>query len=924
MLILESLELFNFGPYVHEYIRLLELHLAAVIGTNGSGKSTIFEGISFILYGRGYKGGVGERQNFIRRRQPDPAKGVLIVHGDAGRFRITRSIDQRGGSHLFFESEKEDGEWENARTGKRDTQKCIEDLIGMDYDTFTASCMMTQDNINDLANGMKDADRIKVFQQVFGLTHWKDQQRRAGEEIRRLNEEISILSRRIDDVSKELAIYDEIAAEKVQVDKAMNQLQTDIRARNEEISKIDVALAEFVQVEKDLTQACTQLTSARVIESELKEKMNSLQKKKDTLNNDRKARAALITQKESIEQAQREVSEIELQIAGNREKFELYTQVNMRLTELTTNQTIALNERHTEILKYENERKAIEETGKSNRNEINSMRDEMTKQNETLTAVAALISQSNEIEEAAKRNAQLQQQIDDSIVRQQQHLALRDQLAGAERNFAKETAIRETECRVLQSQLDMAKKQAALLREVPCGGQGEHSTCSLLQQAVAANATCAQLERKIDEIKSNPYQHEEQVQNVKTSITGLNFQQGELERLQDEQRATRSLANRLSDLRMASVQKSQAEDRIRSLQNQIDEKTNTNHMLRGRFEALAVEIENLRTLPKPFCGEIEITQSELTAILYDPAADERLNRLLSGKKEIAKQITACLVAIEQIRLIDHQLKEVVIEEDAIAAEQVSQNKLVEQLDGSIESLKKALLPLTQLRANRENIENRKIELQNQVMTTAVKLGGLQEKLAKLDASKVLLDEFKLEKEQLLEEKMVHNYIQEVCEEVPIFVIENNIPEIERFANLLLQRLTGGKYTVRIDTQGENKDGSLRDGVLQINVQDNLDVAPFKTFSGEERFVISYALRGALSWVASSRRSSGSINLFIVDEGISKADEVNRRLILDTMFDLSKVFRQMIFATHIDEIKELAPQRIEVLTTDAGSKVKVIA
>ena len=93
------------------------------------------------------------------------------------------------------------------------------------------------------------------------------------------------------------------------------------------------------------------------------------------------------------------------------------------------------------------------------------------------------------------------------------------------------------------------------------------------------------------------------------------------------------------------------------------------------------------------------------------------------------------------------------------------------------------------------------------------------------------------------------------------------------------------------------------------------------FSGGEGFRVNLALRIALSKLLSWRAGAPLPTLFI-DEGFGTQDAEGRDRILDVIKSIEPDFQRILVITHMDEVKETFPLRIEVQRTPAGSTFSV--
>ena len=92
---------------------------------------------------------------------------------------------------------------------------------------------------------------------------------------------------------------------------------------------------------------------------------------------------------------------------------------------------------------------------------------------------------------------------------------------------------------------------------------------------------------------------------------------------------------------------------------------------------------------------------------------------------------------------------------------------------------------------------------------------------------------------------------------------------------------------------------------------------YETFSGGESFRINLALRIALSKLL-ARRSGSPLPTIFIDEGFGTQDNVGRERIIEVINQISSDFERVVVITHIEEIKEAFPVRIEVIKTESGS------
>lgn len=153
--------------------------------------------------------------------------------------------------------------------------------------------------------------------------------------------------------------------------------------------------------------------------------------------------------------------------------------------------------------------------------------------------------------------------------------------------------------------------------------------------------------------------------------------------------------------------------------------------------------------------------------------------------------------------------------------------------------------------------------------------------------------------------------------VPAMLIDAAVPHLENEANHLLGRMTDNRMAIKMETQRDNRSGNTTE-TLDILISDELGSRNYELFSGGEAFRINLALRIALSKVLSQRLGAPLPTLFI-DEGFGTQDAAGRERIVDAIASIQDEFEKIIVITHLDDLKDLFPARIEVLKTEAGSQ-----
>ena len=160
--------------------------------------------------------------------------------------------------------------------------------------------------------------------------------------------------------------------------------------------------------------------------------------------------------------------------------------------------------------------------------------------------------------------------------------------------------------------------------------------------------------------------------------------------------------------------------------------------------------------------------------------------------------------------------------------------------------------------------------------------------------------------------------------VPALLIEQALPQIEEKANELLDRLSNGTMSVRFVTQANYRDKKREDlkETLEIQISDGAGTRDYEMFSGGEAFRVNFAIRLALSEIL-ARRTGARLQTLVIDEGFGSQDTQGRQRLIEAINQVKVDFAKILIITHLDELKEAFPNRIEVEKTPRGSIVRVM-
>jgi exonuclease SbcC len=316
----------------------------------------------------------------------------------------------------------------------------------------------------------------------------------------------------------------------------------------------------------------------------------------------------------------------------------------------------------------------------------------------------------------------------------------------------------------------------------------------------------------------------------------------------------------------------------------------------------------------------EAEQTALQAIEQEVAG-------LGYDAEEHRRVQGALKEFEHYQLLGRQLEEA---EQSIAAERAALaqaeagvdqgQQLLKELAQHKQTLAAELAALPQIAQRLREAEALCQELKGQRQSCLDRLNAAKQSLRHCQE----LEALKHKEQNLLQEAAKE---QEIYEElakafgkkgIQALLIEAALPEIEAEANRLLGRMTDNRMHLKLETQRQTKQGKPVE-TLDIMISDELGTRDYEMFSGGEAFRINFALRIALAKLL-ARRAGAPLPTLVIDEGFGTQDNPGREKLIEAINSVQEDFQKIIVITHLEELKDVFPVRINVAKTSEGSRV----
>lgn len=388
---------------------------------------------------------------------------------------------------------------------------------------------------------------------------------------------------------------------------------------------------------------------------------------------------------------------------------------------------------------------------------------------------------------------------------------------------------------------------------------------------------------------------------------------------EEQQAVSRSLAEiETAQQQMRSLQRlvDQQTEKIRSAQEAVNEWSRYGE---PELQKLAVTLQN-NTFALDARAKLEEIDESLRQMGYDPQVHDQLrNRELEGQPaaERMRELEKARAALQplQSQIADNR------QNLAVAANELEElKKNLQQALQKYEDEKAGLPDIVQQERDFKVLQEDENNLRLQV-------GAARQKVDVLTDLKVRKADLEGQIQETRLQIGRYSKLEKACgkDGVPALLIEQALPELETQANEILDRLSAGSMSVRFITQAEYKSKKREDKkeTLDIMINDSAGTRSYELFSGGEAFRVNFAIRLALARVL-AQRAGARLQTLVIDEGFGSQDAQGKQRLIEAINLVRHDFAKILVITHLEELKDAFPARIEVEKIGLTSTVRVLA
>ena len=836
--------------------------VAALSGRNGHGKSALLDSITWALWGRCRVRSADD----IVSLGAEETRVELTFSASNETYRVIRShkkpssTRRNGVTDLQLQIEQTDHFIPITEDSVRNTQAKIINVLSMDYDTFINSAFLLQGHSDEFTN-KTPSQRKEILANILGLGMYDKYQEEARIQLNELTSHLQNITGAMDYIESDLETLN------LDEDALLKDIETEsaeLIKKKEQRTKIEL---ESSQKSEEVTRAEIEITQLKQMSDAISGMENDIRfmtTDKEHKQNLYQTFENLFNQEESIQQNNSAFQQHKKDLEAQQKEQAVYIGLQSKLSEI-------------ELL--------ISRYQVSMETQLTQKESEITRYSDLAEKLPTLSIEKEKLDQELLATTRSEEDIKDL---QNQEIQLTSQISEAQTL----SELHEKEGKEIKQKLDLINHSSSDLH-----------TCPLCQ---------SRLDETSAENLKNTYQEEIEAKRTqylenKTLIDKLNT---DLTAIKSNIETKTSL---LENIRRELTTK------ITIMHKQIEDSSN------AESEIIALKKESAAlsdSLDKQnFLQEEQQTRRELTTqmerSIYDSKIVETLQEYLSSNQGHVDLHTKLLSAKAEAPETKKQIEEL--------SKRIDQkHKDLSELSQSITTIDSKIAGAEQLKSQLSSIQQSLTQINEQIRNHEISIQNIQTQLDRAKDSKEKLLKFKSDRSDTENKHKIYTEVANAFgkQGIQAMLIEALIPQIEEETNQLLSKMTDNRLYTTLETTRERRTGK-GDPIetLDISIADELGKRSYESYSGGEAFRINLALRIALSKVL-ARRSGASLPVLFLDEGFGTQDSIGREKILDTIAAISDQFEKIIVITHLDDLKDAFPTRIEVTKDHAGSTYSI--
>lgn len=899
-----------FGPYAG--VEVLELDklgsngLYLITGDTGAGKTTIFDAISYALYGESS----GEVRNGVMMRSQYAERDTQTFVELEFEYRGERYTIRRNPDHYILQSKSNKSGKSTEKLKKissgveltlpdgktmdkiKEVDSKVKEILGVDKEKFSQIAMIAQGGFTKLINAKSD-DRTEIFREIFDTAKYK-----------RLQDELGVVNRQKNEEYKALEVRLETLLNNVKYAEGAQSLN-----QGGWQNKIDL-LASLVEMDKSSHEDLhTRLEESRKRQSNsqaMLEKLNQrdrIASEIDALIRDIELERQSETQlKESKAKAEQE-SRLALE-SMDRE----ITLMESKLSQYDTLED--LTKQRVQLLQSQDKTNRELEQATKNLAQMSSIIEECESKKQTLANAGERLESINS--EIGKLEGKIQDYKDTLKDIANLH-KLEEQYKGAQAEYIKDKAeYTERQATYNQAYLSFLDEQAGIMAKSLSDGQ-PCPVCGSTHHPNLAVTTKALTAQEVDKLKATA------------------------ERANETQQKSSSRASKL---------KGSVEEKCGLVREECEKlgiaEESAADMLKQNVESSSKELDDFRLAQKKVAADKKEYGEIVDKLKEDMPKQKELEQSVASLKQeeslLGEKLKANQAQMQKEQAgLEYDSKSSAM--SAITKKQQERDILSKAIDNAIESYNrwdKNMSALSAEKSSKEKdlknlpeIDRGEEESRNRELGQVVKdlESQVQEVKSRLDSNRTTLGNAKKALAELEKCEEEYGWIKALADTASGSIKGKDKKDLESYiqsayfdkvlqrANVRLLKMTQGQYELN---RKLNADNNKSKAGLDINVIDHYNGTErdVKTLSGGESFQASLSM--AFGLADEIQESAGGIQLdtMFIDEGFGTLDQESLNQAINTLLSISQGNKLVGIISHVAELKDRIDKKILIKKSKA--------
>lgn len=910
-----------FGPYASK--TLLDLDelgtngLYLITGDTGAGKTTIFDAITFALYGEA--SGDNRESTMFRSKyaSADTPTEVELTFTYAGKeYYIKRNpeYDRPKTRGEGFTTEKANAElhYPDGRvvTKLREVDRAVEEIMGIDRNQFTQIAMIAQGDFLKLLLASTD-DRKKIFQKIFRTRCYYVLQERLKNESGELGKEYEKISANIrqyingiecdeDDV---LSIKVKNAkAEMCSTEETLELLSMLIANDKEEEAKLD-------DEQKNIGKSLEEITAILTNHETWNKARKSLEKSKSDLSEAIAALEILKANLQSEEANKPKIEDIRKKIAAIEAEIPEYQELDNKIKERDALQKgtdelsdelntakVKLESLKKEIKALSEERKTLEKADKE-KAELEANKQKEEEKRKSLKNISKELKALEKLEKQLKKDQETYSECAEAVkLRDEEYQELFKMYLDEQAGIIAETLVDGTPCPVCGSTSHPIK--AVKAENAPTKEQLDESKSTY--ESAQKEAQFAS--EKAAKTKGQAGEKRDAVLSMLTEMFG-NVTIDDVDGL---------IKNKIADIVTVLEE---VQNAIDEQQKKIDRRNEIDELLPKKNNERDDLINSISENDKTLSG------NNATLISLKTRIDGLVEKLKYESENKAKEVKKELQG-EQKKLEDAYKAA----DDALK----SQNEKIAGFKSAIEEANKVLAEAKEIdedsvKAKQQELKERngEIDKKKKIINARKSANESAEKEIRAKSAEVLAVEAKWSWVKALSNTANGNISGKEKVMLETYIQMTYFDRIIARANTRFMVMSGGQYELKRRKEAEN---NRSQSGLELDVIDHYNGTErsVKTLSGGESFKASLSLALGLSDEIQSSAGGIKLDTMFVDEGFGSLDDESLDQAMRALQNLTEGNRLVGIISHVTELKDRIDKQIVVTKEKSGgSKAMII-